>query len=285
MTAFLDHMATGTTEVCRCWRLTRADGVVMGFTDHDRDLSFDGTLFRADTGLAAKAIAQGTGLSVDNTEALGILSTSAIRDDEIEAGRYDGAEIEAWLVRWSDTSARMLRFRGHIGEISRGGGAFTAELRGLTDLLNLPMGRIYQPLCQANLGDAQCGVDFEGDGLVEELTADSIEAGREFRFTGLGLYADRWFERGTLAALDGAAAGLSGVIKTDRLQSDGTRHVTLWSPIRAEVTGATLLRLTPGCDKRMATCRDKFLNMVNFRGFPTIPGDDWLVAVPRERGA
>ena len=75
------------------------------------------------------------------------------------------------------------------------------------------------------------------------------------------------------------------MIKTDRLQSDGTRHVTLWSPIRAEVTGATLLRLTPGCDKRMATCRDKFLNMVNFRGFPTIPGDDWLVAVPRERGA
>ena len=283
MTAFLDHMASGTTEVCRCWRLTRSDGIVMGFTDHDRDLSFDGTLFRADTGLAAKAVAQGTGLSVDNTEALGILSTSAIREDEIEAGRYDGAEIEAWLVRWSDTDARMLRFRGTIGEISRGGGAFTAELRGLTDLLNLPMGRIYQPLCQANLGDSRCGVDFEADGLVEELTADSVEARQVFTFSGLGVYADRWFERGVIAALDGPAAGLTAIIKSDRVQEDGSRRIALWAPFRAEIDGATLLRLTPGCDKRMKTCRDKFLNVVNFRGFPTIPGDDWLVAVPRER--
>ena len=285
MTAFLDHMATGTTEVCRCWRLTRTDGVVMGFTDHDRDLAFDGTLYRADTGLAARAVAQGTGLSVDNTEALGILSTSAIREDEIEAGRYDGAEIEAWLVRWSDTDARMLRFRGTIGEVSRGGGAFTAELRGLTDLLNQPMGRIYQPLCQANLGDGDCGVDFDLDGLSETLSAREVEEGRVFVLDGLHLYDDRWFERGRLMPQDGPAAGLSGTIKTDRLMADGSRRIELWEPIRAEVTGATTLRLVPGCDKRLATCRDKFLNVINFRGFPTIPGDDWLVAVPREQGA
>ena len=285
MSAFLDHMATGTTEVCRCWRLTRTDGVVMGFTDHDRDLAFDGTLYRADTGLAARAVAQGTGLSVDNTEALGILSTSAIREDEIEAGRYDGAEIEAWLVRWSDTDARMLRFRGTIGEVSRGGGAFTAELRGLTDLLNQPMGRIYQPLCQANLGDGDCGVDFDLDGLSETLSAREVEEGRVFVLDGLHLYDDRWFERGRLMPQDGPAAGLSGTIKTDRLMADGSRRIELWEPIRAEVTGATTLRLVPGCDKRLATCRDKFLNVINFRGFPTIPGDDWLVAVPREQGA
>ena len=283
MTAFLDHMATGTTEVCRCWRLTRTDGMVLGFTDHDRDLTFDGTQFRADTGLSARAIAQGTGLSVDNTEALGVLSADAIREADIEAGRYDGATVEAWLVRWSDISARMLRFRGTIGEVSRGGGGFRAELRGLTDLLNQPMGRIYQPLCQAVLGDAACGVDLDEDGFAQTLAADTVEDGRVFTFSGLGLLADRWFERGLIQPQDGDAAGLSGVIKTDRRLDGGSRRIELWEPFRAGVATADTPRLVPGCDKRMKTCRDKFVNVINFRGFPTIPGDDWLIAVPRER--
>ena len=73
---------------------------------------------------------QSTGLSVDNTEALGALSDAAIREADIEAGRYDGAEVRAWLVNWADVSARQLQFRGSIGELRRAGGAFEAELRG-----------------------------------------------------------------------------------------------------------------------------------------------------------
>jgi len=30
------HFASGTTTLAWCWRITRADGVVFGFTDHDR---------------------------------------------------------------------------------------------------------------------------------------------------------------------------------------------------------------------------------------------------------
>jgi uncharacterized phage protein (TIGR02218 family) len=35
-----------------------------------------------------------------------------------------------------------------------------------------------------------------------------------------------------------------------------------------------------GCDKRLATCRAKFDNVINFRGFPHMPGNDALRSGP-----
>ena len=92
------HLEGAATTTCNCWALTRRDGVVLGFTDHDWPLNFEGIDFLADAGLSALALQQTTGLSVDNTEALGALNSAAIREEDIEAGRYDGAEIRAWLV-------------------------------------------------------------------------------------------------------------------------------------------------------------------------------------------
>lgn len=39
-----------------------------------------------------------------------------------------------------------------------------------------------------------------------------------------------------------------------------------------------------GCDKRWATCTGVFGNGLNFRGFPDIPGDDFLTAHPAGGG-
>ena len=89
------HLGTGHTTVSRCWKITRNDGEVLGFTDHDRDRSLDEVAFQAETGLTAMALQQGTGLAVDNTEAIGALSSTAIREEDIEASRYDGAEVLA----------------------------------------------------------------------------------------------------------------------------------------------------------------------------------------------
>ena len=36
--------------------------------------------------------------------------------------------------------------------------------------------------------------------------------------------------------------------------------------------------VTAGCDKHLATCKAKFANAVNFRGFPHIPGNDYVIA-------
>lgn len=278
------HLESGHTTLCRAWRITRKDGVQFAFTDHDSDLTFDGATFQADSGLSAKALSQTTGLSVDNTEALGALSHAAIREDEIEQGRFDGAEVVAWLVNWADTDARWLQFRGSIGEMTRADGAFRAELRGLTEALNRPLGRVYQKPCSAVLGDATCRVETDDERFGVSLPVQTSEDGRVFRWDGFATYAEGWFTRGRLDVTQGPAKGLWGVIKHDRFDRDA-RVIELWEPIRGLIETGTPLRLTAGCDKRLETCRVKFNNIRNFQGFPDLPNEDWTVALPRASGA
>lgn len=277
------HLRNGLTQVCRCWDVVRRDGTRFGFTDHDRDLSFDGFVFRADEGLTARALEQTTGLAVDNTEALGVLSDAGIKEADILAGRFDGAEVRAWLVNWSDVEQRKLLFRGEIGEIERAGGGFKAELRGLTEKLNQPQGRVYQTPCAAVLGDGECRVDVTAPGYASERSVERVARGKFLEFDAFDGFEDRWFEQGRLVVLSGACQGDVRVIKNDRLTAT-RRRVELWEALRGGLAEGDLVRLEAGCDKRAETCRLKFDNLLNFRGFPHVPGEDWLMAYPTSAG-
>lgn len=277
------HLQTGVTTTCRAWALTRKDGTVLGFTDHDSMLRFDGITFRADMGLSALAIQQTTGLSVDNTEALGALSDASIREEDIEAGRYDGAEIVAWLVNWRNVAQRHVQFRGTIGELRRSGGAFEAEMRGLTEALNRPLGRAYQKSCSAVLGGGGCMFDMATPGYAAEVAAAGIVDRRVFNFASINAFEEGWFQHGRLIVLNGLGKGLSGVIKRDGVVS-GQRVIELWHSLRADVRTGDGLRLEAGCDKRATTCQAKFHNFLNYQGFPDIPGDDWSISDPSKSG-
>lgn len=273
------HLDSGVTTLCRAWLITRRDGVQFGFTDHDLPLAFLGHNFRPDTGLSAMALQQTTGLSVDNTEAIGALSDAAIKDSDIDAGRFDGAEVTSWLVNWADTDQHILQFRGNIGEIRRAGGAFQAELRGLTDLLNRPVGRVFQRPCGAVLGDVACGVNVKSSNHKVTQNVLEIENERVFRFVGLDGFASGWFGRGRLEVLSGDAKGLIAAIKIDHFMG-ALREITLWEPLRANVQVGDAVRLFVGCDKRFETCQSKFDNVLNFQGFPDIPEEEWMMVHP-----
>lgn len=275
--------ASGASTHCRAWLVRRRDGQVLGFTDHDLDLEFDGIVFRADSGLTAQALQQTTGLAVDNTEALGALRAEAITEADLVAGHFDGAEVEAWLVDWSDPSNRVQQFRGVLGEVQTGGGAFQAELRGLTDALNQPIGRSYQRFCSVRLGDADCGIDVDDPAFRVDATVTEAINPATLRVTDGGAHGDRWFERGMLEVLTGAGAGLTGVIKADDRAGAG-RTLSLWQDLRAPLAAGDLVRLRAGCEKTEEACKEKFGNLINFRGFPHIPGEDWLMAHPTRSG-
>ncbi|KJZ20324.1 DUF2163 domain-containing protein [Loktanella sp. S4079] len=282
--SLLSHLSVGATHTCYCWALERTDGFTLGFTDHDQVIVFDGMTFKPENGLSARALASTSGLSVNNTEAVGVLSDSAITEADIDAGRYDGAQVRIWLVQWDDPEARQLRFQGSVGEITRANGGFQAELRGLTEALNQPQGRSYLKTCSAVLGDARCGVDLLDPAFSTTASVAAATEGQSFVFEGISPFNARWFEGGQLIVETGAANGLRGVIKSD--VTEGTRRIiTLWEPIRAAIGTEDILRLVAGCDKRGITCREKFSNFINFQGFPDLPGDDWLVNIPRSSGA
>ena len=280
---FQTHLDSGTTTLARCWQIARRDGMVLGFTDHDLDLSFAGTLFKAGTGLTAQTLEQATGLSVDNSEAIGALSDAAITETDIAAGRFDGAQVSTWMVNWADVAQRVVLFRGTLGDISRSGGAFRAELRGLSEPLNQPQGRVFQRACSAVLGDSACGVDLSIAGYEVEAEVLAVQDNRVLTIAPID-QEEGWFEKGRLRVLAGAAEGLEGLIKTDTRASEH-RKIGLWAPLAVDVQIGDRLRLQVGCDKRFDTCRLRFANHLNFRGFPDIPGEDWLAVGPRDDGS
>jgi len=276
------RLDSGATSLCRCWRVRRRDGVELGFTDHDLDLNFGGLIYRAGTGMDPGTVQAGTGLGVDNGQAVGALSAAAVREEDIAAGRYDGAEVWHWLVDWEKPALRVLLFRGGFGEIRRADGAFEVELRGLAEALNAPVGRTLMRTCDRVLGDDRCGFDanqpgFSGEGRVEPGSESGTLA-----VSGLGDFAGGWFEHGLLTWLTGENTGAIGMVKSDWKRTGLPRRLELWVAPARPVAEGDRFRIVAGCDKQAETCRTKFSNFLNFRGFPHIPGDDWVTAYPKD---
>lgn len=271
----LEHMQSGATTVCRCWKIDRKDGVTLGFTDHDEDIRFDDVVFHADSGLTASALDLATGLSVDNTEAVGLLDSDLLTETDIKQGKFDGAQVMSWIVNWASPDQRAVVFRGSIGEICWGSGEFRAELRGLSEPLGQSRGRVFQKPCSAVLGDARCGVDIGGQAFRVEAIVDRVVSNSVLTVTAPSGYPDRWFERGRLEWPEGQVS----VIKMDDLK-DGVRKITLASTLHQAPEIGASVTLVAGCDRRSETCRVKFNNVKNFQGFPDIPGEDWMTQLP-----
>lgn len=270
---------SGITTLAHAWKLTRRDGVVLGFTDHDRDLVLDGVTFRSGTGFMASEVADRFDLSVEAAEIAGALDDEVLSEADLAAGRFDAAGIETWLVDWSDVSLRVLTARGTLGEVKRDGAAFVAELRGLADLLSQESGRLYTAKCSADLGDGKCRVDlgnpaWRGVGHVSALSGASM-----FSAAGLDGFADGLFSAGRLSWTSGVNAGVSCEIKQHRL-SAGAVRLSLWQRTSEPIAEGDAFVVSAGCDKVFATCRDRFANADNFRGFPQIPGNDFVISYP-----
>lgn len=269
------HLDSGATTLCWCWKIARADGATQGFTDHDVDLAFDGITYEATSGFTATEVQSLLDLAIDNLSVTGALSSATLNEADLAAGLYDNASIEIWRANWADTSQRVLMRKGNIGEVKRGKAAFTAEVRGLAHILNQPVGRCFGYGCDADLGDARCTVDitraaFKADGAVTSATD-----ARRFTVSGLSSFGDGWFTGGKLVWTSGANASRAMEIKRHAGAS-----IELWQSMSETIAIGDVFAITAGCDKQFATCKAKFGNAINFRGFPYMPGNDAVLSYP-----
>lgn len=267
---------SGATTLCHCWRLTLRDGGQMGFTDHDGDLTFDGVNFLAGSGLDPSAMESDGGFVIGGGEVSGALTSAALTEADIAAGRYDGASVETWLVDWMAVDARVLLDTGVIGEVRRSEFAFTAEIRSITHELDQPVGRYFQSGCAADLGDVRCRVDTTDPAFRASGRIVSTDGRMTLALDAMG-YADGWFTNGVAQFVEGVNAGLKVAIKSHVAEPDGMT-IALWTPISRTIAVGDLINLIAGCDKRLTTCAGKFANQINFRGFPHIPGIDVLLS-------
>lgn len=274
------HLDTGATTLCWCWRLTRSDGVRMGFTDHDRDVTFAGVTFEAAAGFSASEMRDSVGLSVDNLEVTSALSSERLNEADLAAGRYDDARVEIFRVNWAVPEQRVMMRAGTLGEVRRAGLSFTAEVRGLAHYLQQPKGRLYQFTCDADVGDRRCGVNLSDSALRGEGAIVAVSSARMFTVAGLHAFADGWFSRGLLTFTSGAADGQAVEVRAHSVAGDAVR-IELWAPARGPLQVGQTFAVTVGCDKHCTTCAAKFGNVANFRGFPHMPGNDFLTTFGR----
>lgn len=273
--ALAAHLDGDATTLCRSWRVTRRDGVVVGFTEHDRDLTFAGTVFLAASGFAGTEAREVAGLAAPGAEVTGGFSSAVITEQDLAAGRYDGARVELFTVNWQEPQAQHLLLKvQEIGEVSRAGGAFAAELRSFAHRLSQEQGRIYGRRCDASLGDGRCRVDLSAAGRRAVGVVTAVEGRDRVVVSGLDGFADGHFRLGTLRFDGGANAGLTVEIDGNAAVDDGTR-LTLWLPLESAASVGDAVTVTVGCDKGFSTCRDRFANGLNFRGFPHMPGSDF----------
>ena len=280
--ALVAHMSTGTTTLAYLISITRTDGVVIAVTDHDQDITYppvSGTIYKASLGMDASAILATANMSVDNLEVTGFLSVLGVSEASLAAGVWDYAEARIIRVNWADLSMGDEKMkRGWLGEISSGGDKFVSEIRGLTQKLQGAIGEIFSPSCKADLFDSRCKiVATEGVWKFSGKTVDAIvTAQRQFTDAGLVQLAG-FFTAGKLEWTSGANTGLAKEIKIHL----GGGNITLQEPMPYTIAIGDTYTIYAGCQKRYAEdCVAKFANGINFRGFPTIPGNDAVLRGP-----
>ncbi len=256
----------------------------MGFTSCDRNLTItdengNKILYEARSSVEPSAVRSEASGGVDNLEVIGLLQSTKITDSDIRAGRYDGAKIEVFVTNYlSLGDGKVILLLGNIGEVSISTGQFTAEIRSLSARIGQSVGELTSPLCRVKLlGDLRCTKDLTSFRYVR--TVAQIDSVYQIRFTN-DTHTDDWFTYGKVEVTSGANAGFKREVK-DHFNS-GTNAVCILQeafPFAFVIGDAVILEA--GCDRQMITCRDKFSNLVNFRGEPYIPGTDKVLKVGR----
>lgn len=270
-TALKNHLAGSVTTLATLWRITRTDGLVFRFTDHDEDIVYQGETYSAASGFTASAIRTSAAFDVDNMEVEGMLSSDAITDADLIAGLWDHAEFVIMRVNYADlTMGHEVLRAGTFGNVRTGRGHFSVELRGITQALQQSVGRVYTPACDANLGDARCGINLSSwtvTGTVTAVTSQSAFSDSS-RTEPAG-----HFNYGLLTFTSGNNAGHGMEVKSF---NSGT--FVLQQSMPFQIMPGDAYTVYAGCDKRLSTCSSKFSNVVNFRGFPHVPGIDRMVS-------
>lgn len=268
------HLADDSTTLCTCFRVTRRDGRVFGFTDHDRDITFAGLTFQAGSGFDASGASAENGLSAGTSDVAGGFSSALVTEEDLDAGLYDGARVETWRVNWMKPDERLMLSVQVIGEVTRTERDFAAELRPFTHLLQQAGGRSYGRACSVRFGSPECGFALKEG--VHRFTAvlAGIDGGRTLLSATIAGLAEGALSMGEVAFLDGPLQGTVAVIDRHERSGAGER-IGLWLPLKRLPEAGNRMALTIGCDRSFSTCRDRFANALNFRGFPHMPGPDF----------
>lgn len=275
----INHLDSEGTTLARLWRVTRADGTVLRFTDNDRPIVFDGDTYRSDVSFTSSAVFMSSKLASAQSVSITVaMADDAINEADLRAGKYLKALSELMIVNYQSPADGVIKlFSGRFGAIE-----YSDKLRATIEVLPRSAAEagigseVYSPTCRASLGDARCTIDL--DSLKVAFTVDAVDPdGLTIDATEFVSIDDDRFALGFVKWLTGDNTGITSAV----VRSSSTGNLTVASvpnTIQVGDTGEAF----PGCDKLIKTCRDEFDNVVNFRGEPHVPQDS-IYEIPTVR--
>lgn len=273
------HLAGECTTLCNCWQIFTADGNILGFTDHDETLHFDNIDHEASTGFEASQIENTNGLTPDNHEIVGALNSDVLTPDDIAARKYDDSQVKHYVVNWQSPEERVLMQCYIIGEIVQKDGVFSAELKSALSKLDQTIFRRFEKRCNADLGDEKCQVNLQSAyiaaGQITQIVSDNL-----IKVSGIDGFENGWFTSGKIIFSTGQNQGQKIRVANHR-NSNLTPVISiieLWEKPIHPINIGDQFSIQAGCDKNFLTCKNKFANAKNFRGFPHMPGTDFALS-------
>lgn len=272
----LNHIQRDVTSLCWCWRIERSDGVILGFTNFDSDLHFDGVTYKAETGFTPSAIATDSTMAVNNLEVSSILDSASITIKDILGGKFDNSRINIFLVNYLDlpitlntnSPKHLLLVSGVLGEVKNTDINFTAEVRSKAQFLSQRSTDLTSKLCRYDLGDDKCTVNLAS--RTHNLAVNSVLSNRAFTITNFN-QIDAYFNYGKVEFTNGQNAGTKMTVAT---YISSTRTITLFEPLPYSLQVGDTLVAIAGCRKTTTDCQGRYANIINYGGEPTVPGSD-----------
>lgn len=279
------------TRWAECWAFTRTDGLVLGYTSHDRPVMFRGVEHVPCNSLSATAVEMSSIVGATGSIDLrGLLSQSGVNERDLYNGLYDGALIEAWMVPWANAGGEI-PFRLMAGTVGANGFA-TATYRQelLTEASRLQQRALLEvvtPSCRylfGNENDERCPVDLGALQVAGSVTNTAIpnastDSLRRIFTDSSRAEVDRYFSLGRVTWTSGANVGAVSEVK-----DFSSGQFILWESLLNPIAVGDAYTATPGCDKSTTAHLSFNADLVGFGGYPHLPGQDAIVATPNAKG-
>lgn len=267
------HLKSEVLTLANCLRIECTNGQILGLTDHDQDLYIDGLLYKAQPGFIVSAIHSQLGLG-DNLE-IDLIESALIKENDILSAVFEHACYTYFMINYASIEQGKIVYKsGYFGKIQLLEKHFIVELKSMSNLLNQTIGSVYTPYCKATLGDFQCGLKLQDYSVFGSVTSLRNEPSTHTYIVrdNTRIEEDGYFDGGNLTWISGPFQGVTITIKK-YLKKE--QELTFFLPLPGKMNVSDEYKLTPGCSKSLKVCRDRFNNVINFRGEPFIPGTDY----------
>lgn len=274
----LAHGSSCVTERCQIWKITRRDGVVFRFTSHDRPVTYGREIYKSCRSLNPSASENASTIgSVGNIELMGIIDDEGITEADLYGGLFDDAFVTIDLIVWgAGTEAPRRLAAGWTGSLSQGETGFKMEVLGPgARLEQQALVQMVTPGCRWVFGSTQCGVNADALALVGAVV--SARTRGVFKATLPASPAGRQWENGRVRWTSGINAGQITETKTVDF---ATGEIVLWASPGFLPEPGDGFDLIPGCDFNRDGGCTVYANVINFGGFPDLPGADAILETP-----